>query len=386
MKAIVTGSDHYNTLWLVRSLGMASFDVIVIIIKANSSNSFVKKSKYCKKAYIVNDTEEMIDVLLNLSFEQKIAVFASSDSAAEAIDCSLNKLSKKYFLHNCCNIQGNLKYWMDKQNMLSYAKECGILVPYSKTYDLTNNTIDYDNIPYPCLLKPEISAEGSKNVFRICRNITELKNAINTIRKSCNKIILQEFIYSEYEYLIYGVSTTNEIIFPGGLRKIHCCSDTKNLGMASYAYLSSEIPHQLGNFDKIKQFINGIGYHGLFSVEFMISNNKAYFLEINLRNDGTCFITTKSGVNLPAIWAADINGMDISNFNKEIKYQRTYGINEANYIKYTLLNQSLIKSIGEIKKARAFSLILWDDMMPVIMKVIYSIYNKFIGLFNNRIQ
>lgn len=50
---------------------------------------------------------------------------------------------------------------------------------------------------------------------------------------------------------------------------------------------------------ELKVFINSIGYVGPFSVELGHSNNKNYFFEINLRNDGTSHYFYKAGIYIP---------------------------------------------------------------------------------------
>lgn len=42
-----------------------------------------------------------------------------------------------------------------------------------------------------------------------------------------------------------------------------------------------------------------IGYEGIFSIEFIVSNGVAYFLEINMRNDGVSYIYSSAGINYP---------------------------------------------------------------------------------------
>ena len=195
-------------------------------------------------------------------------------------------------------------------------------------------------------------------------------SAITEIRETCSRILVQEYVQPDYEYLVYGVSTDSEICLPGGLRKIHTCTSNHNLGMMSYACLSKEKPSQLPEFDKIKSFIRAIGYKGLFSVEFMITKDKSYFLEVNLRNDGTCYITTQAGVNLPAIWACSALGLDSSHLSRTFKRKYTYGMNEINYIKYTFSLRHIVHCVKEISRVSAFSLIKMDDMRPVLYKII----------------
>lgn len=382
---IVIGSDHYNTLWLIRSLGMGGFDVTAVIIESGSK-SFVSKSRYCSSVYLVKDFKQMYDCLFNLSFSGKVPIFTNSDSIAITLDAAYDALSTNYILQHCNHKQGALNYWMDKANMLAMAKESGLVIPYSQAVDLTKEDVDYDIIPYPCLVKPEVSAESSKNAFRVCQDIGQLRYALSELKKSCPKVLIQEYIQRDYEYLVYGASTEDEVILPGGLTKVHTCSDTKNLGMASYAYLSDEKPAQLGNFERIHKFIRNIGYYGLFSVEFMITKDKAYFLEVNLRNDGTCYFTTQAGVNLPALWAASALGLNISSLSKRLNRPRTYGMNEANYLKYTLLSQPFFTSFKEVSKARVFSLCKWNDMVPVLAKITYGVRNVISQKLKNRVM
>ena len=369
-KLIVIGSDHFNTLWLVRSLGMSGFTPFVIIV-SSKSRSFVVKSRYCKDFVITDSNQSMLSILLERKIDEKSVIFTSGDSVAEFLDHNFDLLSDMYILHHCNHKQGELSYWMNKDKMLAKAAECGLTIPFTRTYSISQQ-IDSSELVFPCLIKPELSAEASKDNFRICANVAEFETAIEDIKNSCTRIVVQEYIQSEYEYLVYGVSTDAEICLPGGLRKIHTCTSNKNLGMTSYACLSSDIPAQLAHFDAIKDFIHSIGYKGLFSVEFMITKEKAYFLEINLRNDGTCYITTQAGVNLPAIWAYSAMGLDTSHLPRTFKRQYTYGMNEINYLKYTFSLKHIFRCVKELFKVHAFSLIKLNDMRPVFFKVINS--------------
>lgn len=367
MNVIIIGPDHYNTLWLVRSLGMAKIYPFVIVLSPNKK-SFVIKSRYCKESIIIPDEETLFAYLMDKKYTNKQIVLSSSDSIAKFLDLHLDSLKDKYIIQGCNGIQGMLSYWMNKEKMVEKATECGLTVPQT----ISISTIKDDNITnikYPCLIKPVQSAIASKNDFRICNNTQELYLAIEKVKKTCPSILLQEYIEPDYEYLVYGVSTDDEICLPGGLRKIHTCSDLNNLGMMSYSCLSDKIPEQLGDFEKIKKFVRAIGYKGLFSVEFLITKTKAYFLEINLRNDGTCYITTQAGVNMPALWVYSCADKDSSKLSRVFKQRYTYGMNEINYLKYTFSIKQLIQCIKEIISVKAFSLIKWDDMKPVLNKV-----------------
>lgn len=367
MEVLVVGADHYNTLWLVRSLGMASMNPICIIV-SNKTRSFVGTSKFCRKCYIVPSYDEAFSLMLSLKIKNKLPVIASGDEAGAFLDEHYDELSDKYILHDCQQRGGKILYWMDKKRMLRQASDLGLCIPFTKVLQLDDSE-SLEGIPFPCLIKPEISALASKKNFRICNTKEELKVAILAIKDVCRKVIVQEYVHARYEYLIYGVRTKqNRIIIPGGLRKIHTCSTNSNLGMMTYACCSEFIPPQLGNFDKIKRFLNVLDYHGIFSIEFMIADDKAYFLEINLRNDGTVYCTTQAGVNIPAFWAMSAADNICINMPYSYKREKTFCMNEINYIKYTFFQQSIFKSFSEILKTKAFSLIKLDDMRPVVAK------------------
>ena len=94
---VVIGPDHYNTLWLVRSLGMAQMYPFVIILSPNKK-SFVVKSKYCRESVIVSNEESLLTFLINNAYPDKQIVLSSSDGVAMFLDSHLAVLKDKYCL------------------------------------------------------------------------------------------------------------------------------------------------------------------------------------------------------------------------------------------------------------------------------------------------
>lgn len=70
----------------------------------------------------------------------------------------------------------------------------------------------------------------------------------------------------------------------------------------------------------LNKMFKEIGYEGIFSAEFMIDKDgKYWFLEINLRNSGWSYASTKLGMNLPLLWADGmLNGKKPINARKKI--------------------------------------------------------------------
>jgi len=368
---IVAGANHYNTLWLVRSLGMAGYTPFVVI-SSTTRDSFVVKSKYCNSYMILDSDESVVEFLLKRNIDSQEVLLSSSDRLTQLFDLNYDKLSKKYLLQNCFNKQGQLTSWMNKDKMLKMAKECGLMTPDSFSLNVEELRVDFSKVSFPCLIKPETSAEASKDNFYICYDIDDLKKSLNDVTGKCSKVLVQDYIRADYEYLLYGVSTDSEVLIPGGLKKIHTCSSMNNMGMMSYGVLSEYVPLQIGNYDIVKEYVKSIGYKGLFSVEFLITQDKAYFLEINLRNDGTCYMTTQAGVNLPALWCGSVLGKNTSHVQRQLLRKKTYGMNEVNYFKYTFSWKYFIRCIKEIFSVKAFSLIKWNDMKPVVFKLLYA--------------
>ena len=373
-EVIIVGSDHYNTLWLVRSLGFEGYAVTVIIV--GGKNSFVSTSRFCSRSVIVDSINDVVPTLMSLSFVRRIVVIAAGDIYAKIIDENYEMLSSKYLLHNCKNKGGEIAYWMNKSSLLEKAKESGLTIPATVSLG-PEEVLTERNFTFPCLIKPEVSALLSKDAFNVCKDITELKSALQEVFVSGKRVLVQELINVDYEVLIYGVRTNaGQLIMPGGLKKIHTCSSNNNMGMMSYGCLTRELEQHGISVDGIARLMESIDYHGVFSVEFMIANGKSYFLEMNLRNDGTVYCTTKAGVNIPAIWSITAEGLSIEDIPMRLKRDQTFCMNEVNYFKYTLLHQSLIKSFGEILRARAFSIFEIKDLRPVIAKLFIPLFAK----------
>ena len=370
-EVVVVGANHYNTLWLLRALGMAGFTPTIIIVGRKKEKSFVCKSKYVKSCFSVFGDKELIDLLVGLKFEQRTVVLTMADVYAKWLDKAYDTLTTKYILNNCDNKQGGIIKWMDKESQMACAKECSLSVPYSEKYDLFQEN-DYSKVKYPVLIKPEFSTDATKAAFRICYNEIELDKALNEIKKLCNNVLVQEYIKHDNEYLMCGVSLGDEVIIPGGDYKLITCSDVKNMGMHTFGYVSANHPSQFHDIERVKKMVRNMKYKGLFSVELMLTNDNYYFLEINMRNDGTSYITTQAGVNLPAIWTAYCYGYDLSIFPTSFKRERTYGLNGANYIKYGLKKVSLFETLKNFFITKAFSIYKHWDVKPLIFKVLYK--------------
>lgn len=289
--AIVIGGNHHNTLGVIRSLGKNGiFSDVIMCCKGK--DSYVLKSKFINKSCVVSNYNEAVNILLHeWKTEEKQVVICASDGAASSIDKHRYSLINSYYLPGC-EEQGRLTMLMNKSVMTDLAIECGLNVPKSVVLD-KNGAVSND-VPFPCILKPIKSIDGSKSDISVCRSDSELVEKLKSVRS--DKIQAQSFIEKVLEYQLIGLSWGG-VIIPG---RTHIISQplVTNTGFLRYEHLDGTEP-----IDECKSFIRETGYSGLFSMEFI--RDKAgidYFMEINFRNDGNSICVTEAGVNLPSIW------------------------------------------------------------------------------------
>lgn len=95
--------------------------------------------------------------------------------------------------------------------------------------------------------------------------------------------ILQQYIQKEKDLLVYGGRMhCGEAIIAGAMIRDRYADS----GSSSHGYITCDVP-ECADIGKISEFLEKIDYYGLFSFEYGMIGNKAYFFEVNLRNDGT---------------------------------------------------------------------------------------------------
>lgn len=370
-KVIIIGGDHHNTLGLVRAFGKEGYHIVLFVVAANNK-SFVAHSKYVNDCYVVDNENKVIDILVSKVKENnvRIPIITASDQSAELLDKHYNELSKHFIIANCGGEQGGISKWMNKVRMLDEAKKCGLMQPFSM---FVNSKVDFNidkqEIPFPCVVKPSMSSHASKDDFRICKDISNLRDVLNDMSKRDIPVIVQEFIKVDYEFLIIGARcrNTGKNHIVGGLHKHKCCKDINNMGMFVTAETTPDIPNGI-ELSKVNTFLESIDYEGLYSLEFMISGDKAYFTEINLRNDGCLFCWTNAGCNIAVNWMNEISKGIVQIYNK---LQKRNMLVEISYLKY--YRQNMIDMLRDFHKADAFAIFDKHDIKPFLYKFINAI-------------
>lgn len=313
-KIIIWSADNYNSLGLLRQLGGREFEIFFVV--NGGLAGCASKSKFFGSHIITDSIEEGYEYIIShfTNEANKPVIITPSDEIAEFMDQHREELSL-HFIVPGTKESGLLTKIDDKNNMGKLAEECGFLVPQSRfvRYDS-----EIDGIEYPCIIKPTHTTPGHRNEFkyRICNNARELSNLLKLVRKE-SEFVLQQYIPKESVALVYGCRYIDgEIALAGILLKDRFL----DCGDGSHGIITNTFPKGIDT-DCIKSFFNAIDYCGLFSVEYGMYQGKAYFFEVNLRNDGTSHLFYQAGANIPLSWVTNVIGKDIENIptcvNKE---------------------------------------------------------------------
>ena len=312
MYTIVLGSNHSNTLGLVWSLGEAGHKVILLLHECKYA--YVNKSKYIYRTVIIHEGDSVIDSIkrIALCIEEKPVVLVSSDYDASLLNDHHKDLSD-YCFFECGRPDGNLNLFRDKDIGNRLAMQCGLDLPKSC---LVNSAGDFSiaSFQYPILIKANNSIHGGKRTMRKCDSSLEAQHFINGLTEDFFPILVQEFIDKDFEIMLLGCSLNGgeRVVCPVANKKIrHFPSPT---GPGSYSesveVQQNEVLKTLAA--KVALYIQDIGYTGNFSAEFLFCKGIYYFLEINLRNDGTSWLSTCSGFNLPDFVCRSLVGENVS--------------------------------------------------------------------------
>lgn len=364
-KVVIWANDNYNALGILRQL--VPYGVNVYFIVNNRTKFCATKSKYCHNYRIAKTIGEGLQMLLSDFKEEKEKpiLITASDLLAEQIDLHRDELLS-FFVLMGTRQSGLLTYVLDKNIMCSMANDCGLNIP--KSVKCKWNT-DISNVTYPCIIKPNKHVLGQKSYFKtkILYHANELKELLAHVNHE-NEFTLQEYIPKEKDILIIGCRMFDgTYAVPGAYIKDRWYKG----GDGSHGLLTANIPQSV-NINAIKNFLERIDYYGAFSAEFGLYNNKAYFYEINLRNDGTSNHFNQAGANLNLAWVLACCGLDYKKICNHISNEVWFidEIADLQNVRDGIISKREWKK--ERKQAQAF--MYWDarDPMPFRYMVIKS--------------
>ena len=344
---IIFGEGNYNTLGVLYQLAEIGIDPLLVIIgktKDSKKGNIIGYSKYARRIHEVATEKDGLNWILRNkdNFLKGTIIYPTSDVTEKLLDENFNAL-KEVFKFPTVGIEGGVSRLMNKQLQTQLANDAGIRVINSQ---FTNaDKIDFDKIKYPCFIKTINSTEGSKGDMKICRNELELKNTLS--KKTYGKnYIIQDYILNEKDLLFLGVVFgSGEIWLPAVVVK----PGVSFRGEYSHAFITTDIKKYLPEFEAVKAFIKSLRYYGPFSIEFAHEKGKNYFLEINLRNDGTSHYPMNMGINLVKAY---IDNKSENHLEIEMEYEM---IDETSDLRRVLYRElSLKRWLRSFRKAGSY--------------------------------
>lgn len=353
---IVFGNDHTNNVGVIQSLGLAGIRSVGLLF--GTKTGFVTNSRYVDKVITAKDPQGCIEKLLleKPKGEKKTPIIACSDAAALTLERNKDKLKQNYVFEYSSNY--SLAYLSVKENQVRMARKAGFNVP--KTWNLKDTRIIPEDVCYPCLIKPLVSCEGAKSDIRVCRTREELEKNLNSLSHTKN-VLLQQYIERDYEISILGCGlTSGECLAPAVENKLTLYP--KYVGLECLVNMQPLDDEEIK--ESLKKLIKTIGYVGLFSVEMMHckDDDKFYFTEINLRNDGAEAFLTKYGANLPLNHVEDLLGL---RFTEQGEFHPGYYIWDMHHF-LSLIHREISPVIWlrEIRKSKGFLMYFKEDKRP----------------------
>lgn len=359
---IIGGGNHHNTLGVVRSLGERGIPFLLITI-GESKDNYVASSKYVLEQHHLFSTSDLYQFLISHKSDSingiKEVIISCSDAITEELNEHYSELSKFYIVPGVCD-EGVMKRLMSKTEMIRLMSNLGVCVP--KVWKLPD---ELDSVTYPCITKGMISSHGGGKADI---HIMQTKEELKAFLVANNNIFAQEYITKKEEVQFIGCSLNegSEIVIPG-MSKILRSQPNTNTGFLEYSTID---PFYSEIVEKSKSFIRECKYSGLFSVEFIRSeDDSVYFLETNFRNDGNAYSVTAAGVNLPAIWIKHSLGY---NYSEEIKEIRPIVVMpEFQDFKLVLQRKlSLIQWLKDLRRTNCFLEWSVNDKKPFFKYII----------------
>lgn len=287
-KVVIWGDDHHNALGLLRMLGGRGYDILFLVHGLN--HKIATASKYCEKYVIVKSIDEGLSYLYEnyKDKDNKAVLLFTADRYSEAANTHLSQLKDFFFVAGPSK-QGLLAEIDDKYMMGKIAEECGIKIPSTILYP-QDDLLSLNE--YPVVVKS--CSPTSKDIkIKVVKNEEELLKTSKAFYPD-RKYVIQKFIDKDADGLIYGCRNYDGKTILAGICVRNRWSDD---GCGSFGYLTPDIPSYI-SISGIEKFLEKIDFYGLFSVEYALTNEDAYFYEFNLRNDGTSVLFYNAGSNL----------------------------------------------------------------------------------------
>lgn len=369
LTTVVVGSDHQNTLGVIRSLGEGGIRVKAVILSDHKCCP-TALSKYIDEVFVIS-FQEMVDVLVRIGTEStgKVPLIPCGDDVAVPVAQAYDVLSQWYILHKTSD-GSDMLHLMKKTAMLETARKLGLHVPEWVTLleqDYVHIEQRCAHLKFPCIVKPVGLKPGGVFEFHIVHCMNELLSIEEYICNNCKSVIVQQYIQKTAEFGVNACRLyhSGETIFCGVIEKERFSQ--ASLGSTTVGTICTD-PHNL--CEQARKFVEGIDYRGIFDMEFITDGKEYYFVEMNFRNGGYGYACTKAGCNFPAIWVCEALKTNWDRFLSN-PVKTTFFINESADLQNVRAGQcSIFRWFFDVMRAKAHMYINRKDMRPFWKKVL----------------
>lgn len=372
-KHVIFGSDHYQTLGVVRSLGEKGIRPDLILHPKYIKHPYLSNnSKYVGRVFIVDSVDAGYDKLLELYGKESLMpfVYTCDDWAESCLDLHYDEIINKFYFFNGAK-QGIVTHYMDKDAISKLAEKCGARIPKSEI--LRKGELP-TTLKYPVITKSITSTTGAwKGDSRICYSSDELVENYKTIQSEV--LLVEEFIIKKNELCLDGFSVNN-----GKAICLPYQATYLRLTPTGYSnYMTIEPLNYPIAKNIVAKMLEAIGFNGIFSVEFLIDeDDELYFLEVNFRNSTWSYAYTVGGVNLPFEWAKStiVGRLEPSIMNHVTKPFKAIA-EFRDYDQFVKTGKiSKLHWLKDVILAKCRFYIVLTDMKPVLWGIIKKLVKK----------
>ena len=358
-KFIIFGSYGANALGQIRGLGEKNIKPIAVLVGKNSYR--IDKSKYISELFNVSTIEDGLSLIIsefgnepNLPF-----LYTDRDDIMGLLDRHFEILKDKFYLWNAGK-SGRLCYYLNKNNQIQLAEECGFQIPKTEKVKVGEMP---SYLAFPIFTK---AVDSLNPYWKGCANICYNKHNLEDVYRHLDskQILLQEYIEKKSELPLEGISLNGgeEIVILG--RTVYCNLRKDSFG--TYRYVEPYHNQELES--KIKMMVQRVHYTGAFEIEFIIDkNDELFFLEINFRIAQQNYGYVLLGANIPYIYALSTLEGHIA--YDEIHYlpkRKVYIMHEFEDFKHSVLHKeiSLYKWLCNFFSSDCYSFYNRKDKAP----------------------
>lgn len=339
-KVVIIGHGYTSRLGIIRSLADSGCEIIVVsmvfhgwmgrMIRFEGGKPIDCCSKYVSRYYYcqAKDKNGLIRLLLEKCTDpdQKTILIPDSDFSAAVVDNNKDLLRERFVFPNIDDYQGSVIHWMDKTVQKEHARKIGLNVAEGVIVEIKNGQYELpENISYPCFTKPLATISGGKQFLRRCGSEADLLRVLDKVAGMLNtNVLVEDYKHIDTEYAVVGFSDGKNVVIPAIIEFI--VNSKSHFGIARQG-----IVKPVDGFEEIlskfREYVAGVGFHGLFDIDFYESGGKMYFGEMNFRFGGSGYAVTRMGVNLPDMLVRSFRGESFENFSGTVSGTATY-VNE----------------------------------------------------------